>query len=235
MHWLWYTLPLVSLPGLERLLGGPCPPLLTPPPLRRALAVAAHPDDLEYFCGGTLCRLARAGARVAAVLATGGERGGDPARRRQEQETAAALLGYSRLYPLAFPDRGLQSADPRLRAALGEIVAREQPELLLTFDPVYPYPVYRHPDHLAVARAVLDLWQGPAWLFHTRRPSLAVEVTAVFGTKVAAFAAHRSQLPLRGTARLAGWHLGCRNRRGARRYVELFRALAPAGPADGAT
>lgn len=231
MHWLWYTLPLVYFPGLERLLSGARPPLGgLPPAVRRAVAVAAHPDDLEYFCGGALGLLTRAGAHVAAVLATRGERGGDPALRRREQEQAAALLGYGGLHLWDFPDRGVRAADPRLRTRLAELLAQERPDLLLTFDPHYPFPLYRHPDHVAVARAVLALWPGPALLFHTRRPTLAVEVTGVFATKVAAFAAHRSQLPRRGTARLAGWHLGRRHEAGGRRYAEVFRSVpGPAG------
>lgn len=196
IHWLWYTLPLLHIPGVERLLGGASPGVSPAPVARRVLAVAAHPDDLEYFCGGTLGRLAREGARVTAVLATRGELGGDPVRRRSEQEAAAAILGYSRLYLLDFPDGGVRSADPRLRAKLAE---------------------------MNVAEAALDLWPGAAFLFHTRRATIAVDITGSFRAKVAAFAAHRSQLPRRGTARLVGWHLGRRNRRGGHTYLELFR------------
>jgi LmbE family N-acetylglucosaminyl deacetylase len=223
IHWLWYTLPLVHIPGVERVLGGPCPPVRPLPDAGRVLAVAAHPDDLEYFCGGTLCRMAQAGVRVAALLATRGELGGDPVRRRGEQEEAAAIIGYRELYQLDFHDRGVNAGDPRLRARLGEILAAERPDLLLTFDTRFPYPVYWHPDHMNVAEAALDLWWGPALLFHTRRPTAAFDITPVFEEKIAAFVAHRSQLPLRGTARLAGWHLGRRNRRGERTCLELFR------------
>lgn len=223
MHWLHYTLPLVHIPGLERLLSGPCPPLLEELPARRPLAVAAHPDDLEYFCGGTLARLAREGARVVAVLATRGEVGGDPAVRRREQEAAAAVLGYSGLHLLDFRDRQVWADDPRLLATLRGLLAAAQPDLLLTFDPVHPFPVYGHSDHLAVARAVLSLWSGPALLFHTRRPTVAFDITPDFPAKVRAFAAHQSQLPPQGALRLAAWHLGRRNQAEGRRYLELFR------------
>jgi len=227
MHWLWYTLPLVCAPGLERALRGPCPPVVDPPPdVRRVLAVAAHPDDLEYFCGGLLGRFARSGARVDAVLATGGERGGETSRRRAEQEEAARLLGYAGLHWLGFPDRGVRHDDPRLLAKIHALTEVERPHLLLTFDPDHPYPIYAHPDHLAVARAALSVWRGPAWLFHTRRPDIAVDITEAFAAKLAAFGAHRSQLPRRGTAQLAGWHLQRRHRQG-KRFLELYRTIPP--------
>jgi LmbE family N-acetylglucosaminyl deacetylase len=223
MHWLWYTLPLVCVPGLEQLLGGACPAPVPVPAVRRVLAVAAHPDDLEYFCGGTLALLARQGARVTAVVATRGEKGGDPVRRLAEQEAAARVLGYSHQV-LGFPDGGVRGHLPLLRSSLGRVLGAQHPDLVLTFDHTWPYPVYHHDDHMAVAETVSGLWQGPCWLFHTRRPTLSVEITDVFAAKASAFAAHRSQLPLRGTARLVGFHLHRRNQRGARRrYVELFR------------
>lgn len=223
MHWLWYTLPLVCVPGLEHLLGGACPPPGPVPAVRRVLAVAAHPDDLEYFCGGTLALLARQGAQVAAVLATRGEKGGDPVRRLAEQEAAARVLGY-RHQVLDFPDGGVRAHLPALRSAVERVIVQTEPDLVMTFDHTWPYPVYDHDDHMAVAEAVTGLWPGLCWLFHTRRPTLSVEITDVFAAKAAAFAAHRSQLPRRGTARLVGFHLHRRNQRGARRrYVELFR------------
>lgn len=225
IHWLWYTLPFVSIPGLERLLCGPLPPIQTDLTATRVLAVAAHPDDLEYFCGGTLALLAQQGAHVTAVIATRGEQGGNPGARRQEQERAAAHLGYGRLWQLDFPDRGVRAALPRVREELSTIIAHEQPDLLLTFDPIYPHPIYQHSDHMAVARAALALWPGDALLFHTRRPTLAVEVTSVFTHKLAAFGAHRSQLPVRARDQLIGWHLACRNRKGRDAYVELFRTV----------
>lgn len=251
-HWVWFTLPLIRFPGLHRLVVGrdyvralsprsPCGQAawqLGEAMLGRAvtaLAVAAHPDDLEYFSGGTLALLARRGARVVGVLATSGERGGrrpDLAwQREQEQQRAAERLGYARVYLCGLPDRGLRAEDPALLARLRAILAAEEPDLLLTFDPDRPFPVYHHPDHFAVARAALSLWTGPVMLFHTRSPNAVVDITPVFRDKVAAFALHRTQLPRRGTLRLVGWHLASRSVGRdpslRRRYVELFRVPAP--------
>lgn len=82
---------------------------------------------------------------------------------------------------------------------------------------------------MAVGRTALAVWHGPALLFHTRRPNVAVDITATFPAKVAAFAAHKSQFPRRGAARLAAWHLGRRSACG-RRYLEVFHQVtAPPG------
>lgn len=223
IHWLWYTLPLLYIPGIERLLGGPRPGRCGPVHARRPLAVAAHPDDLEYFCGGTLHRLASEGAHITAVVATRGEVGGDPVVRRREAETAMRLLGVQRLHLLDFPDRRVRKQLPDLRQGLRTILAEAAPDLLLTFDTAYPYPVYHHADHMAVAQAALQVWQGPALLFHTRRPTTAVDITDHLQAKAAAFSTHASQLPRRAASRLVGWHLHRRHRGEDQRYVELFR------------
>lgn len=247
-HWTWFTLPLIHFPGMHRLLVGReyiralspwnrygraawalgqemlCRP-------QTVVAVAAHPDDLEYFCGGTLALLARRGVRVVAVLATRGERGGRqpdlPVRREREQQVAAQHLGYAAVHIYAFPDGGVRADDPALRARLRGVLEAEQPDLLLTFDPDRPFPLYHHPDHFAVARAALSLWDGLALLFHTRSPNAVMDITATFRDKLAAFVCHRTQLPRRGTNRLAGWHLISRSvgrdARFRRRLVELFR------------
>lgn len=232
MHWLWYTLPVVSLPGVERLLRGRLPEVVELIQAQTVLAVAAHPDDLEYFCGGTLGRLSSEGIRVVTVIATRGEMGGDPAVRAAEQTEAARVLGYSGLYLLSFPDGMLRSEDEQLRQALLQLIDQERPDLVLTFDDKYPFPVYQHPDHMAVARAILDLWRGPALLFHTRRPDLVVDITYNFAAKVKAFGAHRSQLPRWGAPHLAGFHLRRRFASGRRRYLEPFRRRIPPPPGD---
>lgn len=242
--WIWYTLPLVNVPGLEGLVAGPkyrkaaspravsaweCGEELIRSP-KSVVAVAAHPDDLEYFAGGTLARLVRQGCRVVGVLATRGERGGRapdlPRRRAREQAAASLRMGYAQVHILDRPDRGVQADDPELLAQLQECLDLEKPDCVFTFDPDEPFPVYLHPDHIAVARATLAVWSGHTALFHTRAPNAVVDITPHFHVKVAAFAVHRSQLPLGGTAGVR-WHLRGRSyRRGPdkrRRMVEYFR------------
>lgn len=62
------------------------------------LALGAHPDDIEYGCGGTLLKLARKGAHIYFMVLTKGEFGGDPAIRQKEQEEAMRLMGVKKIY-----------------------------------------------------------------------------------------------------------------------------------------
>jgi LmbE family N-acetylglucosaminyl deacetylase len=136
------------------------------PRFARALAIGAHPDDAEFFAGGTLARLADAGVRVSLVVVTNGAQGGrdlvDPARvRAGEQERAAKIVPFHASTNLGRPDGSLV-ADEALRAELARILRRERPELVLTHD---PHTFFRaqggraqlgHSDHRATAQAALD-------------------------------------------------------------------------------
>lgn len=132
----------------------------------RVLAIGAHPDDAEYFAGGTLARLADAGAQVSLVVCTDGALGGRGVEnvvvvREAEQASAAKRIGYSAVANLRRPDGSLAN-DDRLRAELALAVRRLRPELVLTHDPRTLWNVYGgrahpgHSDHRAAGQAVLD-------------------------------------------------------------------------------
>lgn len=169
-----------------------------------ALVVAAHPDDIEYWLGGTLPRLAQAGVPVDVVLATRGEKGGaqpDLARiRTAEQERAGAILAYRRIIWLDLPDRGV-TLTPALVGRLLQLFDQVRPGLVFTFDAAMPLPPYRHPDHQAIglaAAAAFEAWSARnagarLCLFHTRRPNALVDIRNTAALKQAAFAAHESQ------------------------------------------
>ena len=132
----------------------------------RVLAIGAHPDDAEYFAGGTLARLADAGAQVALVVCTDGARGGRGLEnaaqvREAEQASAAKVVGFSTVANLRRPDGELVN-DDSLRADLALAVRQKRPELVLTHDPRTLWNVYGgrahpgHSDHRAAGQAVLD-------------------------------------------------------------------------------
>ena len=128
---------------------------------RRALVVMAHPDDIEFTCGGTVAALADDGWQVAFCLVTSGDKGSkDPnlspadlaALREAEQQAAAAELGAQRCIFLRWPD-GFVEDGPELRAALVRVVRETRPELLITWD---GYRGFNHRDHRTVGLAALD-------------------------------------------------------------------------------
>jgi LmbE family N-acetylglucosaminyl deacetylase len=148
--------------------------MITSPDLRghTVLALHAHPDDEAIFSGITLRRLADAGARTVLVVATAGELGASrlplragetiPERRVAELESAAALLGVSRLVLLGRRDSGLPgwatgghhralaAADPlRLARRVAELADDEGAGTLIHDD---EHGIYGHPDHRAAFR-----------------------------------------------------------------------------------
>jgi LmbE family N-acetylglucosaminyl deacetylase len=140
-------------------------PIVEPPDVRSILAIAAHPDDIEAWCAGTLVRAIDGGATVRLLLVTSGDKGsGDPAadsravamRREEEAMEAARLLGIADVAFLRYIDGEVENAQPLLRDIVGAI-RRWQPEVVFTFDPQHPLPPYiSHRDHRTVGRATLD-------------------------------------------------------------------------------
>ena len=107
------------------------------------LAIAAHRDDVELTCGGTLAKAVRAGHRVGIVDLTQGETAtrGDAATRAAESVRAAAALGVPVRLNAGMPDARLAN-DEASRAKVVELIRRTKPKAV-----ILPYPVGRHPDH----------------------------------------------------------------------------------------
>lgn len=140
-------------------------PILATPRAASIMAIAAHPDDIESWCAGTLAQAIDQGATVRLLLVTSGEHGSsDPrmqahkvaAQREDEARKAAALLGLADVVFLHYPDGDVEDTYA-LRADLVEWIRRWKPEVLFTHDPEHPYPAYLcHRDHRVVGRAALD-------------------------------------------------------------------------------
>lgn len=134
---------------------------------QRILVILAHPDDPEFFCGGTVARWTLAGHRVSYCLLTCGEKGTKDrslttetlcSLRQEEQRAAAALLGVHDVRFLDHPD-GYLVPDLNLRKEITRVIRQEQPDILVTCDPtnLYVRETYlNHPDHRAAGLATLD-------------------------------------------------------------------------------
>lgn len=139
--------------------------VVEPPDAVEIAAIAAHPDDVESWCAGTLARAAANGATVRLILVTSGDKGSsDPAAqpaevaaiREAEARTAARLVGIAEVAFLRYPD-GEVEPTLALRRDLVAWIRRWRPAVVFTHDPERPLPPYlAHPDHRAVGRAALD-------------------------------------------------------------------------------
>lgn len=140
-----------------------------------ALAVVAHPDDLEYGAAAAIARWTDQGKRVVYCLVTSGEAGIDSiapdecARMRQaEQRASAGVVGVDEVEFLAHPD-GLVEASITLRRDLAATIRRHRPDVLISinFRESWPGGGFNHADHRAVGVALLDAARDASnrWLF----------------------------------------------------------------------
>ncbi|MGH9185079.1 MAG: PIG-L deacetylase family protein [Acidimicrobiales bacterium] len=129
----------------------------------RALAIAAHPDDVEFGCGGTLAKWAAAGCVINHLVLTDGSKGSwDPSQdvaelvalRQEEQRAAAQALGSTgEVVFLGWPD-GELGAGISPRALVARWIRTLRPEVALGHDPWRRYRL--HPDHRNAGRLACD-------------------------------------------------------------------------------
>lgn len=192
-------------------------------PLDRVIVIAAHPDDPEFGCAGTMVKWAGAGKKVTYVLLTSGDKGShDPdlrpgrlaAVREEEQRAAAKDLGVEQVIFLRYPD-GLLENTLELRRQLASVIRQHRPHILLTIDPWRHYQL--HPDHRAVGQAALDaIYAAREWyifpeqlveevepwrvkevyLFWTDSADYWEDISECIETRIAALARHASQVGL---------------------------------------
>lgn len=131
----------------------------------RFLAIAAHPDDLDFGAAGTTASLTDAGHEVIYCLVTNGDAGGfdnkisrlEMAEIRQQEQTAAAkVVGVDELHFLGFPD-GAVVADLELRKAITRVIRTVRPDTVIAQSPLRNFDrIYSsHPDHLAAGEATI--------------------------------------------------------------------------------
>jgi LmbE family N-acetylglucosaminyl deacetylase len=195
------------------------------------LAVGAHPDDIEYGCGGMLTKYAQKGHGVYLFVASDGALGGDPAVRRREQEDAAALLGARKVFWGGYRDTELPiSRDLIVRVE--EVIRELEPRMIFV-----NAPDDTHQDHRNLAHATLSATRFvPNFLFYegpsTQNfvPNCYTDIEAVLETKLAALEAHRSQVTKTNVENLTILELArsCANFRGIQarvRFAEGFQSV----------
>jgi bacillithiol biosynthesis deacetylase BshB1 len=174
------------------------------------LAIAAHRDDVELTCAGTLLKAVDAGYRTGILDLTAGETGtrGNPKLRADEAERAAKILGVAERRNAGLPDAHLHNTDEARRAIVQQI-RHFAPRVV-----ILPFPVGRHPDH----RIASELGRDACYLAGLARydaegaphrphkllyalsyredpikPTFVVDITTQFDRKLAAIKCYGSQ------------------------------------------
>ena len=174
------------------------------------LAIAAHRDDVELTCGGTLAKAVRAGQRAGIIDLTAGEAGtrGDAATRAAEAERAARALGVHVRVNAGLPDAHLANDEPS-RHRVVELIRATRPRVV-----ILPFPEGRHPDHRVASElgrdacylAGLAKYDAPgephrpfkvlyalAYREDPVKPSFVVDITDCFEAKMQAIRCYASQ------------------------------------------
>ncbi len=172
------------------------------------LAIAAHPDDVEQTCGGTLLKMSERGYRTAVLDLTAGDMGtrGSTETRLAEADAAARLMDLTWRGNLHFPDARLENSLPARMTLAGEI-RRLRPRVV-----ILPYWDGRHPDHYHASRLgyeaifaaglkKLDETLAPhrpykilySAQYAPVTPSFVVDISPYFDQRMSALLAYQSQ------------------------------------------
>ncbi len=174
------------------------------------LAIAAHRDDVELTCAGTLLKARDQGYTTGILDLTAGETGtrGSAGLRGEEAARAASLLGVAERLNAGLPDAGLSNTDETRRAVV-ELIRHFRPRVV-----ILPFPVGRHPDHRIASELGRDacflsgLAKYPAKGESHRphkvlyalayredpvKPTLVVDISDQFDRKMAAIRCYSSQ------------------------------------------
>jgi len=174
------------------------------------LAIAAHPDDIELICGGTLIRAHMLGRSTRIIDMAAGEMAsrGTPELRAKEAAKAAKVMGVAVRENLGFPDGGIQNT-PETRSKLAVAIRQLKPRIVITHS-----QHGRHPDHPIVAQLVRDACfvaglkkvepkvppHRPLKVIHAlsfrednQKPTFVVDISEAFEKKLEAIACYKSQ------------------------------------------
>jgi LmbE family N-acetylglucosaminyl deacetylase len=161
----------------------------------KILAIGAHPDDIEFGCGGALVKYAQKGHRVYLLVMTGGGLGGSSAVRMKEQKASGKILGAEKIYWGGYKDTHLV-VDADLIGKLEAVIAEVKPDFIFC-----NFPDDTHQDHRHLAQAIMSatryirnvlFFEGPTT--QNFNPQVFVDISETLDKKVEALQAHHSQV-----------------------------------------
>jgi LmbE family N-acetylglucosaminyl deacetylase len=159
------------------------------------LAIGAHPDDIEFGCGGALIKYTQKGHRLFLLVMTGGGLGGSSSVRTQEQKASGKILGTEKIYWGGYEDTHLV-VDIDLIDKIEAVIAEVKPDFIFC-----NFPDDTHQDHRHLAQAIMSatryirnvlFFEGPTT--QNFNPQVFVDISDTLDRKVEALKAHHSQV-----------------------------------------
>jgi LmbE family N-acetylglucosaminyl deacetylase len=195
------------------------------------LAIGAHPDDIEFGCGGTLTKYSQRGHRLFLMVMTGGGSGAPSETRMAEQTAAQRVLGAEEIFWGGYQDTHL-GVDAEMIKKIESVIASVKPEFIFCH-----FPDDTHQDHRHLAQAVMSatryirnvlFYEGPTT--QNFNPQVYVDIADTLEVKLEALQAHRSQVMKTNIEDLSIIEVArsCANFRGIQgrvKYAEAFHAL----------
>jgi len=197
----------------------------------KVLAIGAHPDDVEYGCGGTLALYAQRGHDVYLFVASDGSHGGVGEVRRLEQQDSALALGVREVFWGGYLDTEVPLSRD-LIIGVETVIRRVGPTMIFVNS-----PDDTHQDHRNLAQATVSATRYiPNFLFYevpstqNFTPNCFTNVDKILDRKLAALEAHRSQVAKTNIEDLTILELAvsCANFRGIQarvKYAEAFQSV----------
>ena len=159
------------------------------------LAIGAHPDDIEFGCGGALIKYTQKGHRLFLLVMTGGGMGGASAVRIKEQQASGEILAAEKIFWGGYEDTHL-IVDTELIGKIEAVIAEVRPDFIFC-----NFPDDTHQDHRHLAQAIMSatryirnvlFYEGPTT--QNFNPQVFVDISDTLERKVEALKAHKSQV-----------------------------------------
>ena len=159
------------------------------------LAIGAHPDDIEFGCGGALIKYTQKSHRLFLLVMTGGGLGGASSLRMEEQKASGKILGAERTFWGGYEDTHL-IVDTDLIGKIEAVIAEVKPDFIFC-----NFPDDTHQDHRHLAQAIMSatryirnvlFFEGPTT--QNFNPQVFVDISDTLERKVEALKAHNSQV-----------------------------------------
>ena len=159
------------------------------------LAIGAHPDDIEFGCGGTLIKYAQKGHRLFLLVLTEGGLGAESSKRVAEQMDSKKIMGAEEIFWGGYKDTHLV-VDTELIGKIENVIKEVKPDFIFC-----SFPDDTHQDHRHLAQAIMSatryirnvlFYEGPTT--QNFKPHVFVDIADSLNKKIQALKAHRSQV-----------------------------------------